>query len=212
MQNKASTCVSPSSVFRQAQRSQKFLQPQKRRRIPRGDVSSRNAHGQHPHTHTHTHCAHNYSTVITKGTEFASFPNVPPRERLLLHLVAIPPSELTVKVLLRQKGIHTHRKSGMGVLSIAMSILTICGFASRVRASRSRAQSPCSPGQYPPSPLRQRATTPGGDDRGHHGTLDRKSGKCESSDKKIPKSTSRELCAGEEHKALVENDGGFAVT
>ncbi|XP_019730071.1 MAP7 domain-containing protein 2-like isoform X1 [Hippocampus comes] len=65
----------------------------------------------------------------------------------------------------------------------------------RVRASRSRAQSPCSPGQYPPSPLRQRATTPGGDDRAHHGTLDRKSGKCESSDKKIHKSTSRELCA-----------------
>ncbi|XP_057681047.1 MAP7 domain-containing protein 2 isoform X2 [Corythoichthys intestinalis] len=56
----------------------------------------------------------------------------------------------------------------------------------RMRASRSRAQSPCSPGQYPPSPLRQRATTPGDD---------RKSAKSESSDKKMPKSSSRELCA-----------------
>ncbi|XP_077410571.1 uncharacterized protein map7d2b isoform X2 [Vanacampus margaritifer] len=65
----------------------------------------------------------------------------------------------------------------------------------RMRASRSRAQSPCSPGQYPTSPLRQRATTPGGDDRGHHGALDKKSAKCESSDKKMPKSASRELCA-----------------
>ncbi|XP_077365074.1 uncharacterized protein map7d2b isoform X3 [Festucalex cinctus] len=62
----------------------------------------------------------------------------------------------------------------------------------RMRASRSRAQSPCSPGQYPASPLRQRATTPGGDDRGN---LDRKSAKCESADKKMPKSASRELCA-----------------
>ncbi|XP_037135450.1 MAP7 domain-containing protein 2 isoform X2 [Syngnathus acus] len=66
----------------------------------------------------------------------------------------------------------------------------------RMRASRSRAQSPCSPGQYPTSPLRQRATTPVGDDRAHHGTLDRKSAKCaENSDKKMSKSTSRELCA-----------------
>uniref|UniRef100_A0A3Q1G0Z0 MAP7 domain containing 2b n=1 Tax=Acanthochromis polyacanthus TaxID=80966 RepID=A0A3Q1G0Z0_9TELE len=68
----------------------------------------------------------------------------------------------------------------------------------RVRSNRSRAQSPCSPGQYPPSPLRQRATTP--DDRGHadpkgHGTLERKANKCEGSEKKIPKSTSRELNA-----------------
>ncbi|GLD53300.1 MAP7 domain-containing protein 2-like protein [Lates japonicus] len=71
----------------------------------------------------------------------------------------------------------------------------------RVRSTRSRAQSPCSPGQYPPSPLRQRATTPGADDRGHtevkgHGTLERKSTKSETSEKKIPKSTSRELTAG----------------
>ncbi|XP_022623486.1 ensconsin-like [Seriola dumerili] len=70
----------------------------------------------------------------------------------------------------------------------------------RVKSTRSRAQSPCSPGQYPPSPLRQRATTPGTDDRGHsevkgHGTLERKSTKSEASEKKIPKSTSRELTA-----------------
>ncbi|XP_026161510.1 MAP7 domain-containing protein 2 isoform X2 [Mastacembelus armatus] len=70
----------------------------------------------------------------------------------------------------------------------------------RVRSTRSRAQSPCSPGQYPPSPLRQRATTPNNEDRGHtevkgHGTLERKSTKSENSEKKIPKSTSRELSA-----------------
>ncbi|XP_060920178.1 MAP7 domain-containing protein 2 isoform X1 [Labrus mixtus] len=67
----------------------------------------------------------------------------------------------------------------------------------RVRSNRSRAQSPCSPGQYPPSPLRQRAPTPGHDDRNHrdHSTLERKSTKSESSEKKIPKSTSRELNA-----------------
>ncbi|XP_056289942.1 MAP7 domain-containing protein 2 isoform X2 [Pseudoliparis swirei] len=71
----------------------------------------------------------------------------------------------------------------------------------RVRSNRSRAQSPCSPGgQYPPSPLRQRATTPGTDDRGHpevkgHSTLERKSTKSETSERKIPKSTSRELNA-----------------
>ncbi|KAM4718335.1 uncharacterized protein map7d2b isoform 3-T3 [Anableps anableps] len=71
----------------------------------------------------------------------------------------------------------------------------------RVRSNRSRAQSPCSPGQYPPSPLRQRAPTPGGDDRGNneskgHGTLERKSTKSEAPDnKKITKSSSRELNA-----------------
>uniref|UniRef100_A0A1A7YWQ8 MAP7 domain containing 2b n=2 Tax=Iconisemion striatum TaxID=60296 RepID=A0A1A7YWQ8_9TELE len=69
----------------------------------------------------------------------------------------------------------------------------------RVRSNRSRAQSPCSPGQYPPSPIRQRVTTP--DDRGHlefkgHSTLERKSTKSETSDsRKIPKSTSKELNA-----------------
>ncbi|XP_070409589.1 MAP7 domain-containing protein 2 isoform X4 [Nothobranchius furzeri] len=72
----------------------------------------------------------------------------------------------------------------------------------RMRSNRNRAQSPCSPGQYPPSPIRQRATTPGTpDDRGHlefkgHSTLERKSTKSETSDsKKIPKSTSKELNA-----------------
>ncbi|XP_044031950.1 MAP7 domain-containing protein 2 isoform X1 [Siniperca chuatsi] len=70
----------------------------------------------------------------------------------------------------------------------------------RVRSTRSRAQSPCSPGQYPPSPLRQRATTPGADDRGHaevkgNSTLERKSTKSETSEKKMPKSTSKELTA-----------------
>ncbi|XP_041824601.1 ensconsin isoform X6 [Melanotaenia boesemani] len=70
----------------------------------------------------------------------------------------------------------------------------------RVRSNRSRAQSPCSPGQFPTSPLRQRATTPGTDDRGHtefkgHSTLERKSTKPETSEKKIPKSSSRELNA-----------------
>ncbi|KAM3593664.1 uncharacterized protein V6R79_018203 [Siganus canaliculatus] len=73
----------------------------------------------------------------------------------------------------------------------------------RVRSTRSRAQSPCSPGQYPPSPLRQRATTPGAEDRSHaevkgqssSSTLERKSGKSETSERKIPKSTSKELNA-----------------
>ncbi|XP_038588583.1 MAP7 domain-containing protein 2-like isoform X3 [Micropterus salmoides] len=71
----------------------------------------------------------------------------------------------------------------------------------RVRSNRSRAQSPCSPGQYPPSPLRQRAaTTPGTDDRGHnevkgHSTMEKKLNKSENSEKKIPKSTSKELNA-----------------
>ncbi|XP_029002369.1 MAP7 domain-containing protein 2-like isoform X2 [Betta splendens] len=70
----------------------------------------------------------------------------------------------------------------------------------RVRSSKNRAQSPCSPGQYPPSPLRHRATTPGSDDKGYaevkgHGTLERKPTKPEPSDRKIPKSTSRELTA-----------------
>ncbi|XP_034561703.1 MAP7 domain-containing protein 2 isoform X2 [Notolabrus celidotus] len=71
----------------------------------------------------------------------------------------------------------------------------------RVRSNRSRAQSPCSPGQYPPSPIRHRATTPGHDERNHisevkgHSTLERKATKSETSEKKIPKSTSRELNA-----------------
>ncbi|XP_038592636.1 LOW QUALITY PROTEIN: MAP7 domain-containing protein 2-like, partial [Micropterus salmoides] len=70
----------------------------------------------------------------------------------------------------------------------------------RVRSNRSRAQSPCSPGQYPPSPLRQRAAPPGTDDRGHnevkgHSTMEKKLNKSENSEKKIPKSTSKELNA-----------------
>nr|XP_043880947.1 ensconsin isoform X2 [Solea senegalensis] len=70
----------------------------------------------------------------------------------------------------------------------------------RVRSNRSRPQSPCSPGQFPPSPHRQRGSTPGAEDRGHtevkgHSTLERKSTKSENSEKKIPKSTSRELTA-----------------
>nr|XP_020441010.1 MAP7 domain-containing protein 2-like isoform X2 [Monopterus albus] len=70
----------------------------------------------------------------------------------------------------------------------------------RVRSTRSGAQSPCSPSQYPPSPLRQRAATPSTDDKANvevkgHGTLERKSTKSDNSEKKIPKSTSRELTA-----------------
>ncbi|XP_056868965.1 MAP7 domain-containing protein 2-like isoform X4 [Takifugu flavidus] len=69
----------------------------------------------------------------------------------------------------------------------------------RVRSTRSPAQSPCSPGQYPPSPLRQRATTPSVEDRGHaelkgHSSLERKT-KSETSEKKMPKSSSKELTA-----------------
>ncbi|KAJ3611459.1 hypothetical protein NHX12_021474 [Muraenolepis orangiensis] len=61
----------------------------------------------------------------------------------------------------------------------------------RVRSTKNRALSPCSPGQYPPSPVRHRAPTPGSEDRGHadgkgHGTLERKSSKAEGTEKKIP--------------------------
>lgn len=71
----------------------------------------------------------------------------------------------------------------------------------RSRSCKSRIQSPCSPGQYPSSPMRHRAVTPGadsnkrldGEDKGleskNCSTLDRKTTKTE----KIPKSTSREL-------------------
>uniref|UniRef100_A0A1A8GER6 MAP7 domain containing 2b n=1 Tax=Nothobranchius korthausae TaxID=1143690 RepID=A0A1A8GER6_9TELE len=85
----------------------------------------------------------------------------------------------------------------------------------RMRSNRNRAQSPCSPGQYPPSPIRQRATTPGTpDDRGHlefkgHSTLERKSAKSETSDsKKIPKSTSKELNAESPSTPTVRSVGG----
>ncbi|KAJ0022668.1 hypothetical protein NQD34_014802 [Periophthalmus magnuspinnatus] len=66
----------------------------------------------------------------------------------------------------------------------------------RVRSNRSRPQSPCSPGQYPPSPRRHKASTPGTPDaevKGHISTLERKT-KTEG-ERKIPKSTSRELNA-----------------
>ncbi|XP_056440647.1 MAP7 domain-containing protein 2-like [Gadus chalcogrammus] len=71
----------------------------------------------------------------------------------------------------------------------------------RVRSTKNRALSPCSPGQYPPSPVRHRAPTPGSEDRGHiegkgPGTLERKSSKVDAPERKIPKSTSKEL-AGE---------------
>ncbi|XP_055085973.1 MAP7 domain-containing protein 2 isoform X3 [Periophthalmus magnuspinnatus] len=66
----------------------------------------------------------------------------------------------------------------------------------RVRSNRSRPQSPCSPSQYPPSPRRHKASTPGTPDaevKGHISTLERKT-KTEG-ERKIPKSTSRELNA-----------------
>uniref|UniRef100_A0A8C6T977 MAP7 domain containing 2b n=1 Tax=Neogobius melanostomus TaxID=47308 RepID=A0A8C6T977_9GOBI len=70
----------------------------------------------------------------------------------------------------------------------------------RVRSNRSHPQSPCSPGQYPPSPRRHKASTPGTpgtpdtEFRGQSSsTLERKT-KTEG-EKKIPKSTSRELNA-----------------
>ncbi|CAL8399188.1 unnamed protein product [Arctogadus glacialis] len=70
----------------------------------------------------------------------------------------------------------------------------------RVRSTKNRALSPCSPGQYPPSPVRHRAPTPGSEDRGHiegkgPGTLERKSSKVDAPERKIPKSTSKELAA-----------------
>ncbi|XP_029955089.1 MAP7 domain-containing protein 2 [Salarias fasciatus] len=65
----------------------------------------------------------------------------------------------------------------------------------RVRSNKNRVQSPCSPGQFPSSPVRHRATTPGTEEVKGHSTLERKSTKSESSEKKIPKSSSRELTA-----------------
>ncbi|KAJ8375432.1 hypothetical protein SKAU_G00060120 [Synaphobranchus kaupii] len=76
----------------------------------------------------------------------------------------------------------------------------------RVRSSNSRAQSPCTMGQYPTSPMRHRGTTPGAnsnkkweeeekgtwDIRGH-GFLDRKTSKTGTHEKKMPKSSSRDL-------------------
>ncbi|XP_072545457.1 MAP7 domain-containing protein 2 [Salminus brasiliensis] len=71
----------------------------------------------------------------------------------------------------------------------------------RSKSCRSRIQSPCSPGQYPPSPMRHRATTPSADSSKRldgeekaaeskgYSTLERKTSKTE----KIPKSASKEL-------------------
>ncbi|XP_077100895.1 uncharacterized protein map7d2b isoform X4 [Siphateles boraxobius] len=71
----------------------------------------------------------------------------------------------------------------------------------RSRSCKSRIQSPASPGQYPPSPMRHRATTPSleskrweGEEKGTmeskgYSTLERKTSKAE----RIPKSTSKEF-------------------
>ncbi|XP_027033208.1 MAP7 domain-containing protein 2 isoform X3 [Tachysurus fulvidraco] len=71
----------------------------------------------------------------------------------------------------------------------------------RSKSCKSRIQSPCSPGQFPSSPMRHRAMTPGveiykrldGEDKGvenkSSSTLDRKTSRTE----KLPKSASREL-------------------
>ncbi|XP_049342245.1 MAP7 domain-containing protein 2 isoform X7 [Astyanax mexicanus] len=71
----------------------------------------------------------------------------------------------------------------------------------RSKSCRSRLQSPCSPGQYPTSPMRHRATTPSADSSKRwdgeekvveskgYSTLERKTSKTE----KIPKSASKEL-------------------
>ncbi|KAJ8010771.1 hypothetical protein DPEC_G00078610 [Dallia pectoralis] len=70
------------------------------------------------------------------------------------------------------------------------------GTPKRVRSTKSRVQSPCSPGQYPPSPLRQRPPiTEGNLDARGHGTLERKTSKPDPQEKKIPKSSSRDLAA-----------------
>ncbi|KAL2085884.1 hypothetical protein ACEWY4_019204 [Coilia grayii] len=75
------------------------------------------------------------------------------------------------------------------------------GTPKRVKSSKSRTQSPCSPGQYPPSPMRHRATTPSDGPRRLEGeekaaaetrgtsTLERKTSRSE----KMAKSTSRDL-------------------
>uniref|UniRef100_A0AAZ3PZP7 MAP7 domain containing 2b n=1 Tax=Oncorhynchus tshawytscha TaxID=74940 RepID=A0AAZ3PZP7_ONCTS len=70
------------------------------------------------------------------------------------------------------------------------------GTPKRVRSTKSRAQSPCSPGQYPPSPLRQRTPiTEGNQEARGHGNLERKSSKLDTPEKKTSKSSSRDLAA-----------------
>lgn len=78
-------------------------------------------------------------------------------------------------------------------------------FGGRVKSSKSRTQSPCSPGQYPPSPMRHKASTPSDGPRRLEGeekaaaetrgtsTLERKTSRSENSERKMPKSTSRDL-------------------
>lgn len=80
---------------------------------------------------------------------------------------------------------------------------SFCG--RRARASKSRTQSPCSPGLHHPSSMRHRATTPSDGPRRLEGeekaaaetrgssTLDRKNTKSENSERKMPKSASRDL-------------------
>ncbi|XP_063062411.1 MAP7 domain-containing protein 2 [Engraulis encrasicolus] len=75
------------------------------------------------------------------------------------------------------------------------------GTPKRMKSSKSRTQSPCSPGQYPPSPMRHRATTPCDGPRRLEGeekaaaetrgtsTLERKTSRSE----KMSKSSSRDL-------------------
>ncbi|MBN3299153.1 MA7D2 protein, partial [Amia calva] len=72
--------------------------------------------------------------------------------------------------------------------------------------SKTRAQSPCTVKQYPPSPMRHRATTPGSDngkkksDRGEGAALDRRLEEAlgtEMPEKKLPKSASSDLSARE---------------
>ncbi|XP_062377981.1 MAP7 domain-containing protein 2 isoform X4 [Sardina pilchardus] len=76
---------------------------------------------------------------------------------------------------------------------------------SRVRSSKSRTQSPCSTGQYPPSPMRHRASTPSDGPRRLEGeekaaaetrgtgTLERKASRSDNAERKMPKSASRDL-------------------
>ncbi|XP_058232995.1 MAP7 domain-containing protein 2 isoform X2 [Hemibagrus wyckioides] len=83
----------------------------------------------------------------------------------------------------------------------SLSVSKKPGTPKRSKSCKSRIQSPCSPGQFPSSPMRHRAVTPGadsykrldGEEKGveskSSSTLDRKSSRTE----KIPKSASREL-------------------
>ncbi|KAJ8278186.1 hypothetical protein GJAV_G00084850 [Gymnothorax javanicus] len=76
----------------------------------------------------------------------------------------------------------------------------------RVRSSSFRAQSPCGTGQYPPSPMRHRATTPGangnkkwGEEEKSHRDLrspsvpEKRSSRTDTPERKMPKSSSRDL-------------------